>query len=40
MRSIPPSTLLVEAGIDIVDILLIKLFLNKPQPFAEAYKME
>lgn len=36
----PPIPLSVEAGVDEVDILLVELFLGKPQPLAKAYKME
>ena len=36
----PPVPLSVEAGVDEVDVLLVKLFLGKPQPLTEAYKME
>ena len=36
----PPVPLSVEAGVDEVDVLLVELFLGKPQPLADAYKME
>ena len=36
----PPVPLSVEAGVDEVDVLLVELFLGKPQPLTETYKME
>ena len=35
----PPIPLSVEAGVDEVDILLVELFLGKPQPLAEALEV-
>ena len=40
MRRIPLFLLLVKARVDIIHILLIQPILSKPQPLAEAYKME
>ena len=36
----PPASFAVEAGIKIVDVLLVQSFLGQPQALAETYKME
>ena len=40
MRRIPLLALFVEAGIDVVHVLLVQTVLSEPQPLAEAYKMD
>ena len=35
-----PFSLLVKAGVHIVDVLFAKTVLHQPEPLAEAYKME
>ena len=40
MLYIPPSLSLVEAWVDIVDVLLIELFLGKPQSLASTGRVE
>lgn len=40
MLYIPPSLSLVEAWVDIVDVLLIELFLGKPQSLAYTINMK
>ena len=36
----PPVPLSVEAGVDEVDVLLVELFLGKPQPLASTGRVE
>lgn len=36
----PPVPLSVEAGVDEVDVLLVELFLGKPQPLAYTINMK